>query len=271
MSSEDKSNAETAKIKAISQRKLEANRDNAQKSTGPRTSQGKANSRFNAERHGLTARRLMFAADGKPNGLHELAAALRDKFGRGDVVTELLIDNLLADYWRQDKGLEAEASHISNCEFPHPEKSFHAALSMALILRYNATNRRAFIKSLELLAKFSPQPAKVPADRDDSSEIVSPPSTGRKTEVGPQEQPLTTLVVPDSQMLPTEPEVAPEPSPTAQVLTFPEATSDPENEKASPGCDDPAAAGPAAPVDTEVGPEEARLDDEEQLEEGQIA
>jgi hypothetical protein len=38
----------------ISQRKIEANRKNAAKSTGPRTAQGKANVRLNAVTHGLT-------------------------------------------------------------------------------------------------------------------------------------------------------------------------------------------------------------------------
>src|SRR4029079_2999177 len=39
----------------ISERKKEANRQNAQKSTGPRTEQGKAKSRRNALKHGMTS------------------------------------------------------------------------------------------------------------------------------------------------------------------------------------------------------------------------
>jgi hypothetical protein len=36
-------------------RRLEANRENARRSTGPRTEEGKRRSRRNAVRHGLTA------------------------------------------------------------------------------------------------------------------------------------------------------------------------------------------------------------------------
>ena len=39
----------------ISERKLKANRENAKKSTGPRTARGKAFSRRNAVKHGLCA------------------------------------------------------------------------------------------------------------------------------------------------------------------------------------------------------------------------
>ena len=52
--------------KAVTPLKLKANQENSKKSTGPNTPAGKAIVRRNALKHGLTARRLMFAPDGQP-------------------------------------------------------------------------------------------------------------------------------------------------------------------------------------------------------------
>ena len=48
---------------AVSAAKLEANRRNAQKSTGPRTEDGKGHSKYNAVTHGLTARSVLLPGE----------------------------------------------------------------------------------------------------------------------------------------------------------------------------------------------------------------
>src|ERR1700731_2891577 len=63
----------------ISDKQLAANRNNAQKSTGPRTAEGRSRSRLNALRHGLT---------GQVTTMTEEDRAARDKF------SEALIKNL---------------------------------------------------------------------------------------------------------------------------------------------------------------------------------
>src|SRR5882762_5349783 len=97
----------------VSERKLEANRENAKRSTGPRTVEGKARSRFNALKHGLLAKQIMFSPDGAllDEGLHELFESLRDKYGCDDVRTELLIEGVVVDHWRDRQGLQCEIRH----------------------------------------------------------------------------------------------------------------------------------------------------------------
>lgn len=107
-------NAENTGVTVISESKLKANRENAQKSTGPKTAQGKANSRFNAQRHGLTAK-LLFDANGNQlnDGLQDLNDDLHDRYGYGDAYTEQLIRNIMLGFWRECRGTEAERAHFA--------------------------------------------------------------------------------------------------------------------------------------------------------------
>jgi hypothetical protein len=126
------------------------NQENSRKSTGPNTAQGKNNMRFNAVKHGLTARRLMFTDDGKPvRGLSEMVESLRARYNNGDVVTELLIENIVADCWRQNIGLIEEIRCLTQ-----PRVAFDPRYKMPVIQRYNTANRRALLKNLELLEKL---------------------------------------------------------------------------------------------------------------------
>jgi hypothetical protein len=142
--------AEKAEATSVSQRKIDANRRNAKHSTGTRTVRGKRTSSFNALKHGLLSTRLMFDSEGKPEeGLHQLLEGLRDEYGHGNVRVELLLEGIVADYWRQARGLE----HEINC-LDKGVSAFHPQGMMPNINRYLTANRRALIKGLELLEKM---------------------------------------------------------------------------------------------------------------------
>jgi len=61
------------------QRRVDANRRNAQLSTGPRTPQGKAAVRYNGLRHGLTARHAVLAGE-DPADFEDTIRAFEDEF-----------------------------------------------------------------------------------------------------------------------------------------------------------------------------------------------
>ena len=144
--------------KTVSDAVRQKNQQNSKKSTGPNTPQGKNHSRFNAVKHGLTSRLLMYDQDGEPidGGVAEMIEALRDRYGADNIVAELLIDSIAADVWRQNKGLEAEVSYFSQGTW-----AFHPQGCLPTIQRYNTTNRRALLKNLELLEKLCPASSQV--------------------------------------------------------------------------------------------------------------
>jgi hypothetical protein len=80
-------------------RQIAANRLNALSSTGPRTDDGKSNSRRNALQHGLTARRMLL--DGEDaNFFEEGVQALYREFQPVGPVEEELVENLAETNWR---------------------------------------------------------------------------------------------------------------------------------------------------------------------------
>jgi len=88
---------------AVSARKRAANRRNAQKSTGPRTAQGKARSSQNAVKLGLFSRQVVPSArllDEDPAELEALLAALRRRYAPRGCEEELMVDRMASLWWR---------------------------------------------------------------------------------------------------------------------------------------------------------------------------
>jgi hypothetical protein len=83
-----------------SPRKIEANRRNAQESTGPKTSAGKAMSSFNSTRHGLLSKKLpAIYGQGKRQYSRLLASLHRDLEPVG-TLEEILVEKIAQEYWR---------------------------------------------------------------------------------------------------------------------------------------------------------------------------
>ena len=94
------------------QRQLRANRANALKSTGPRTLEGKAASRRNAMRHGLTARHLVL--DGEdPTLLEALRRELVIEFAPVSATQQALVELLAGLLWRLRRAQTYETALMS--------------------------------------------------------------------------------------------------------------------------------------------------------------
>jgi hypothetical protein len=74
----------------ISQKRVDANRRNAMKSTGPRTSAGKSRSRFNGLTHGLTAKVPVLPGEDPAEFQARVAGLVKSYGPRNQVEFELL-------------------------------------------------------------------------------------------------------------------------------------------------------------------------------------
>lgn len=99
----------------VSIRKVEANRRNARRSTGPRTERGKRTVAHNAIKHGILAREVVITAgDGKESmeEFHDLVGQLSEYYEPVGVVEELFVQELAACWWKKSRVIRAENGEI---------------------------------------------------------------------------------------------------------------------------------------------------------------
>ena len=89
--------------------KRDANRRNAQRSTGPKTPAGKANSRLNALKHGLTAKQLILF-DETEDEFDAFYDDLVADYAPVDTAESILVERIAVTHWRLRRVWRAEAA-----------------------------------------------------------------------------------------------------------------------------------------------------------------
>ena len=89
------------------------NRRNAQKSTGPRTPEGKNRSRFNAVKHGMTAKTLVLP-DEDANVLQIRLETWIDDLQPQNEVEQFLVEQAVQSSWKLDRADRAEVARLSH-------------------------------------------------------------------------------------------------------------------------------------------------------------
>jgi hypothetical protein len=81
------------------QKQIDANRRNALKSTGPKSDEGKAHSRMNALRHGLTASQAVLPHENEDD-YEKLREGMLESYAPADPAELAIIEELVNAYWR---------------------------------------------------------------------------------------------------------------------------------------------------------------------------
>ena len=128
-------------------RQWQANRNNARKSTGPITEEGKKNSRCNAVRHGLTAETVIGALEDAEDYRAFEAAIIAD-YDAGSAIERELVLRLASLLWRLrratkiETGLfEIEARDLAKCEPTSCVDPASREIVYAVFRRKDAKNR----------------------------------------------------------------------------------------------------------------------------------
>lgn len=130
------------------QAQIEANRRNAQKSTGPRTPDGKAAVRQNAFRHGFCSS-LPLMHDESDDEAQQLLSALTEENQPVGVNEEILVYQMAEQFFFQQR-----ASALLVEELDSADRGDKNAREIGLMLRYHTTAVRGFSKALHDLCKL---------------------------------------------------------------------------------------------------------------------
>jgi hypothetical protein len=152
------------------EKQKEANRRNSQKSTGPRTEEGKHNARFNALKHGMCANTPVLPHEDRA-AFEQSRADLYASFEPANTHEQMLIDQAAIAHWRmlrssrvetrlfdlqirnlkQRQGLPMDKQHDDDgamaCALANKGEEF------AHWLRYQSTSERAYYRAIRALER----------------------------------------------------------------------------------------------------------------------
>src|ERR1700683_2977157 len=148
-------------------KQIEANRHNAQKSTGPITQKGKLQSRCNAVRHGLTAETVIGALE-DAEGYKAFEAAIIADYDAQSAVERELVLRLASLLWRMrrattiETGLfEIAANHLSEAGRSHQVSPASSEVVHALFGPHASASSPANLPVRGVRAESSVDPAAV--------------------------------------------------------------------------------------------------------------
>ena len=157
-----------------SERQLAANRANAKKSTGPRTSAGKQRTAQNAIRHGLLAQAVVLPGESLERFSH-LLSEMHDQFQPQSPVEFALIETMVVSRWRQMRLWAIEKANLvkeldrqdalvgTNGQDPATKVAIaftslgDKTRSLDIMLRYEVRFDRLYNRALDRLLLFKKQ------------------------------------------------------------------------------------------------------------------
>lgn len=197
------------------QKQIDANRRNAQKSTGPKTPEGKRVVAANALRHGLTAESVVIPGE-DPQQFEQLRDALRAEHQPVGPTQEILFQQLVVAAWRLrrcrcveaalfemficDTEEEAEEEYSNVPQSARPGFAFRADAAgpnaLANLSRYEARAERAFYRALHELQRLRREgtDSSVPSQARETDSLSPAPLDPPICQTNPIEEPPGTAL-----------------------------------------------------------------------------
>ncbi len=138
---------------------LTANRQNALKSTGPKTLEGKANACLNSLKHGLLSKDLVIGEE-KVKELQQFKDAIYQALCPQGAMEELLVEKIVNAAWRLRRLTKAEGEFLESSGSSYSSASLSQAFrgltgeSIQRLARYESSLERIFYRAMHELQRM---------------------------------------------------------------------------------------------------------------------
>jgi hypothetical protein len=162
----------------MSERRLEANRRNAMRSTGPRTPEGKAVVALNAMKHGLLSREVLIKSESEAD-LIAFAKRMRAQLAPVGELELLLADRIVSTAWRLRRALALEAMLLGEKGADGPGSLNPLTYrpdrdKLLTFARYEAALERSLYRALHELRQVQAERGSEPVMVLDAAEVEAP-------------------------------------------------------------------------------------------------
>ena len=178
--------------------RIAANRRNAQRSTGPRTREGKERSARNAMRHGILADKYVIAKDEETRQqFAALHLRLTQHFLPANIMETILVERIAISYWRMRRLALAEGAATARWQ---ERRAAYGPIylpsvdTIQLYARYETMLERQLYQALDRLERMRrQQPPNLSPDRllPDMLEGSSELAAGTQAQAAPSAEPAT--------------------------------------------------------------------------------
>ncbi len=215
-------------------KQIAANRRNAEKSTGPRTAEGKAKTRLNPLKHGLTAETIVLPFESQAD-YNELQQSVLDDLQPKGVTQQILVERFVQRHWISQRIARTERAWLQAlyqaqltegtkaAKTPKPDPEPYEGLAISLLqapgdphdlihknfFRYRAQIEQDFQRALRALERN--HLLVTPSEESDNPEFgsVSENSPSEATPIAPHTQPAESHPIMNSKVVEDESESRP--------------------------------------------------------------
>ncbi len=181
------------------ERQIAANKLNAQKSTGPKTEEGKKQSSTNRLSHGFASSATIIPGE-DPDEFRALLDSLIDEYQPATNTEQILVEKMAVNTWLSQRAFRLQGYAFAEQRFK--SEDFGVPKELGLLIRYHTAAERAFHKAHAELVKaqkerkkseigFAPQNAVEPFDAPPQQAAQSAAATASPDQ--PSESPLAAL------------------------------------------------------------------------------